>query len=128
MARITVSQILAFYRGAVAKNSPLLMQEAFRSMEALLTDKNTPEYIKPYMHLTIADAKTAYYIHYANNDSASFYLDKYEEMMKDNPNLYNGFVAKKYKAGCCTTRENIKKAQTCTKGPWGPWTPRVPYW
>jgi signal transduction histidine kinase len=98
MTRITISQMLAFYRGAVAKNSPMLMQEAFRRMEALLTEKNTPDYIMPYMQLTIAEAKTAYYIHYANSDSASYYLGRYEEMMKGNPNLYNSFVLKKYQA------------------------------
>lgn len=98
MTRITVSQIFAFYRGAVARNNTALIQEAFRKMEMLLAHKKTPVYIKPYMQLAIADAKTAYYIHYVNNDSASYYLARYEEMMKDNPNLYNGFVSKKYKA------------------------------
>ncbi len=110
MARITVSQILAFYRGAVAKNSDALIQEAFRRMDALLTDKHTPEYMKPYMSITIADAKAAYYIHYANIDSASHYLSMYEEMMKDNQNLYKGFVLKKYKARLLYTEGKYKES------------------
>lgn len=110
MTRIAVSQMLAFYRGTVAQNNPLLMQEAFRRMEALLNDKNTPEYVKPYIDLTIADAKTAYYIHYANNDSAAYYLGRYEEMMNGNPNLYNEFVLKKYKSRLLYSQGKYKES------------------
>ncbi len=50
-------------------------------------------------------------------------------MMKDNPNLYNGFVAKKYKARLLYNQGKYKEsADLYEKGPWGPWTPRVPYW
>ncbi len=110
MARIAVSQMLAFYRGAVAKGSSGLMQEAFRRMDAFLADKNTPEYMRPYMYLTIADAKVAYYIHYTNIDSAAYYLSMYEEMMRGNQNLYNDFVLKKYKARLLYTEGRYKES------------------
>ncbi len=98
MARITVTQILASYYRADAKNSPELILEAFRSMDALLNDKNTPAFMKSYMYSTIADMKTAYYIQYTNIDSAAHYLGVYEEMVTDNLDLYNVFVSKKYRA------------------------------
>lgn len=98
IARITVTQILASYYRADAKKSPELILEAFRSMDALLFDKNTPEFMKSYMYSTIADMKTAYYIQYTNIDSAAHYLGVYEEMVKGNLDLYNVFVSKKYRA------------------------------
>lgn len=108
--RITVSQILAFYRRAVEKNNSGLMQEAFRRMDALLADKNTPEYMRPYIYITVADVKTAYYLHFTNIDSASHYLGMYEDMMKDNPDLYNRFVLKKYKARLLYTEGKYKES------------------
>ncbi|WP_162902901.1 sensor histidine kinase [Taibaiella koreensis] len=108
--RITVSQILSFYRRAVALNNPGLMLEAFRSLDALLAGKNTPGYMKPYLQVTLADIKTAYYIHYTNIDSASFYLDRYATMINGNQNLYHAFVLKKYKARLLYTEGKYKES------------------
>jgi signal transduction histidine kinase len=110
LARIKVSQILSFYRRAVARNNAGLMQEAFRNMDAFLEDKNTPAYMRPYMYLTIADAKTAYYIHYAGIDSAYHYLTRYEALMEGNQNTYNGFVLNKYKARLLYTEGKYKES------------------
>lgn len=110
MARITVSQIMSFYRGAVAEANAAMMQEAFQRMDSLMADKNTPEYMKPYLYTTIADVKTAYYIHYANIDSASRYLGVYEEMLNGNQDLYNAFVLKKYKARLLYTEGKYKES------------------
>ncbi|WP_157977264.1 sensor histidine kinase [Taibaiella helva] len=110
MARIAVAQILSFYRRAVAENNAPLMREAFQCLDAMLSDKNTLEYMKPYLYRTIADLKTAYYIHYADIDSASFYLGRYEEMVKDDPNLYSVFVSRKYKARLLYTEGKYKES------------------
>lgn len=110
MARIAVSQILAFYRGAIAKDNPGLIQDAFRRMDALLADENTPQYMKPYIYTTIADTKVAYYIHYTEIDSASHYLGIYEEMLKGNQNYYNRFVLKKYRARLLYTEGKFKES------------------
>lgn len=110
VANITVMQNFAFYRRAVAKNNPGLMLEAFRKMDEVMADKNTPDYMKPYMYATIADVKAAYYLHFTNIDSASHYLGIYEDMMKGNLNLYNIFVLKKYKARLLYTEGKYKES------------------
>jgi len=110
MARIAVAQIFSFYWRGIAKNNAPLVREAFRRLDAMLSDPNTPEYMRPYLYTGIADIKTAYYIHCANIDSASFYLGRYEEMVKDNPSLYSVFVSKKYKARLLYTEGKYKES------------------
>ncbi len=109
-ARVNASQIFSFYRRGVAQKDPGLMQEAFRRMDEFIADPNTPQYMKPYMAIATADAKTAYYIHYARIDSAAYYLERYQELMKGNPNLYNGFVEKKYTARLLYTEKKYKES------------------
>lgn len=110
MTRIAVSQVMSFYRRAVAENNAAMMQEAFRRIDSLMTDKNTPDYMKPYFYVTLADIKTAYYIHDVNVDSASRYLNIYEQLQQGNPDLYNVFVVKKYKARLLYTEGKYKES------------------
>lgn len=110
IARVNATRIFSFYRRGVAKNDPRLMQEAFRRMDEFVADGNTPEYMKPNMAIAAADAKTAYYIHYARIDSAAYYLERYQEFMKGNQNLYNRFVEKKYKARLLYTEKKYKES------------------
>lgn len=109
IANISFLQNETFYYGATARKDSKLQQVAFGRMAALLTDTNTPEYLKFYIDISLTDWKVNFYLANKNNDSAAIYINKYEQLAEGEDIAYNLYLLKKTKAQELYNKQNYKE-------------------
>ncbi|WP_118976760.1 sensor histidine kinase [Taibaiella koreensis] len=81
IANINCSLIFVNYQQVCASaENPGRLQAVFRRLEELLTDGNTPGYLKKDIEATLVDWKLGYYMYYKNIDSSRYYLRIYDSL------------------------------------------------
>jgi signal transduction histidine kinase len=108
--RLKDTRIQLLYRKGIALNSPSVIWDAIRQMEALSQDPKTPEYLRDYMKFSLIDYKTIFFLEQRNIDSANYYVNLIAQQFNQTTNPYDAYMVTKYKARALYNQGKYKES------------------
>ncbi|MDA3616642.1 sensor histidine kinase [Polluticaenibacter yanchengensis] len=108
-------QLNTAYAGAIAKNDIHALQLILANIDTLLVSTTTPEYLKYYIDEVVSEWKIKYFQKTKKNDSVSYYINKYETLIKDEAIPYNHYLLKRSQAEFLFNKMSYREAYDTLK-------------
>lgn len=109
-SNIAYLQYLTLNKKGQAQKRPGLQLNAFKGMDSLLTNEQTPDYLKPYIQSNLSSLKLDYFLGQHMPDSARKYLNTSEKLDEDEFQPYNKYLFKEQKARLLFEQGNYRES------------------